>query len=217
MTKKQFAYSGLMVCGKCGCAITAEIQKGKYVYYHCTGFKGKCQDRFVREEELTTQFADIVKKLYIDDKTLEFAKQALLQSHKDEFDFHTKRITVLQTQKTKLENRLHQIYVDKIDGKVSEEFFTNASDKWTEEVNELRSAIAKHENADTNYLAQSVYILELCNKAYGLYLRQNTMQNGKLLRHLLSNCTLIDGSLCATYRSPFHLLAKGASCQVWGG
>jgi site-specific DNA recombinase len=33
--KHNFAFSGLMRCGNCGCMITAEIQKG-YIYYRCT-------------------------------------------------------------------------------------------------------------------------------------------------------------------------------------
>jgi hypothetical protein len=29
-----------------------EIKKSRYVYYHCTGYKGKCPDPYVREEVL---------------------------------------------------------------------------------------------------------------------------------------------------------------------
>ena len=54
--KHRFAFSGLLSCGKCGSAITAEIQKGKYIYYHCTGFKGKCGNSYIREEVLTDKF-----------------------------------------------------------------------------------------------------------------------------------------------------------------
>jgi len=32
-------------CGRCGCALVGEKKKGKYVYYHCTGNKGKCPER----------------------------------------------------------------------------------------------------------------------------------------------------------------------------
>ncbi len=31
-TKKQHAFAGLVTCGPCGCAFTAEIKKGQYVY-----------------------------------------------------------------------------------------------------------------------------------------------------------------------------------------
>ncbi len=216
LTKRHFAYSGLMVCGKCGCAITAEIKKDKYIYYHCTGFKGKCQEKYIREEELTKQFAEIVKRIHINDDTLINCKKALLDSHKDELEFHQKRIQIFNTQKTKLEQRLHQIYIDKIDGKISEEFFSRMTSAWEEELNQIRTAITKHENSDGNYLSQGVHILELCNKAHRLYLQQTPIKNSKLLHFILSNCTLNDASLCPTYRKPFDLLAEGLHRSNWG-
>ncbi len=39
--KHEFAFSGLIECGHCGCAVVGEIKKQRYVYYHCTGYKGK--------------------------------------------------------------------------------------------------------------------------------------------------------------------------------
>ena len=47
-----WAFQGLMFCGHCGCALVAEIKKKRYVYYHCTGNKGKCPEKWVREEEV---------------------------------------------------------------------------------------------------------------------------------------------------------------------
>jgi hypothetical protein len=41
-TKRSHAFSGVVACGRCGCAMTAEIKKGRYVYYHCTGARGRC-------------------------------------------------------------------------------------------------------------------------------------------------------------------------------
>lgn len=37
--KHSFTYSGILTCGHCGCAMVAEIKKGRYVYYHCTDGK----------------------------------------------------------------------------------------------------------------------------------------------------------------------------------
>ena len=50
--KHDFAFSGLIACGHCGCALVGEIKKGRYVYYHCTGYKGKCPEPYTREEVL---------------------------------------------------------------------------------------------------------------------------------------------------------------------
>ena len=40
--KREFAFSGLIECDACGCAIVGEIKKERYVYYHCTGYADKC-------------------------------------------------------------------------------------------------------------------------------------------------------------------------------
>ena len=53
-TKHDFAFSGFITCGHCGCSLVGEIKKGRYVYYHCTGYRGKCPERYAREENLTT-------------------------------------------------------------------------------------------------------------------------------------------------------------------
>ncbi len=214
-TKRRFPYTGLMVCGKCGCAITAEIKKGKYVYYHCTGFKGKCGNTWIREEELDAKFMDIINSIYINDNTLEFVKNGLLSSHKDESEFHRKRIDILTAQKTKLENRLHQTYIDKIDGKVTEEFYTEMANKWEDELSQIKEQIGRHENADINYLAQSIHILELCNRVKQLYLQKEPAKKAKLLHYILSNCTLNDATPCPTYRKPFDLIVKGLSSGDW--
>ena len=41
--KHDFAFSGLIACRACGCAVVGEIKKERYVYYHCTGYADKCQ------------------------------------------------------------------------------------------------------------------------------------------------------------------------------
>src|SRR6266496_3759192 len=46
--KHEFAFSGLLTCAFDECAVTAEIKKGKYVYYHCTGYRGKCDLPYMR-------------------------------------------------------------------------------------------------------------------------------------------------------------------------
>jgi site-specific DNA recombinase len=40
--KHDFAFSGLIACHSCGCAVVGEIKKERYVYYHCTGYADKC-------------------------------------------------------------------------------------------------------------------------------------------------------------------------------
>jgi len=52
-TKLQLTYRGSLTCSHCGCAITGERKKGRYVYYHCTNGKRICDNiTYVREEDI---------------------------------------------------------------------------------------------------------------------------------------------------------------------
>jgi hypothetical protein len=61
-TKRQHSFVGLVKCARCGCSFTAELKKGQYVYYHCTGAKGPCGNSYIREEDLGTLLGDVVKR-----------------------------------------------------------------------------------------------------------------------------------------------------------
>jgi len=60
-----FAFSGLVQCGHCGCSMVGEVKKGRYVYYHCTGYRGKCPEPYTREERLGEQFANCLRDLAV--------------------------------------------------------------------------------------------------------------------------------------------------------
>jgi site-specific DNA recombinase len=99
-TKHDFAFSGLITCGHCGCALVGEIKKQRYVYYHCTGFRGKCPEAYVREEIVERKFADILDRLAFDQEVLVWVRAALRASHADEKQEHEAAITRLQDEYT---------------------------------------------------------------------------------------------------------------------
>ncbi|MCD6120384.1 MAG: zinc ribbon domain-containing protein, partial [Spirochaetales bacterium] len=71
-----FACTGLLKCGECGCSITAEIKKDRYIYYHCTFDKGKCGGSYVREEELERQFGEILKQFEFSQVVFDWTRKA---------------------------------------------------------------------------------------------------------------------------------------------
>src|SRR5438132_2475195 len=116
--KHNFAFSGLIACGHCGCSIVGEIKKQRYIYYHCTGYKGRCDEPYVREEALERQFYDLLGRLSFDDEALGWVREALHASHADVRREHEEAIERIQTEHKRLQNRLDVMYVDKLDGKI---------------------------------------------------------------------------------------------------
>jgi DNA invertase Pin-like site-specific DNA recombinase len=67
--QKHFAFRGMIVCGDCGCAVTAQVQKGHH-YYRCTHKKEPCPARgFVREEGLAAQMWTAWRRATLTERT----------------------------------------------------------------------------------------------------------------------------------------------------
>jgi len=205
--KHDFAFSGLVRCGHCGCSLVGEIRKGRYVYYHCTAYKGKCPEPYTREEVLEERFGDVLRDLAFDDDVMKWVTEALRQSHRDEKQFREQAVGRLQAEDTKLQDRLDKMYEDKLDGVVSTEFFERKSREWSAEQSSLLSQIEDHQRANESYLGEGVRLLELAQNAYFLYLKQPPREKRKLLNFVVSNSTWKGGELAAALRQPFNMLA----------
>ncbi len=71
--------------------------------------------------------------------------------------------------------------------------------------------IEDHQAANRMYLDDGVRLLELAQRGYGLFKKQEPREKRRLLNFVLSNCTWKDGTLSATFRQPFDLIAKTAA------
>jgi site-specific DNA recombinase len=201
-----FAFSRLIACGHCGWSLVGEIKKSRYIYYHCTGFKGKCPEPYTREEVLEEHFADLLKGLILDDEIMGWITEALRQSHEDERRFHEEAITRLQAEYMRLQNRIEAMYVDKLDGRIDTLFFDRKAAEWRTEQDQLLRAIEEHQAANQTYLEEGIRLLELGRRAHELFQKQEPREKWRLLNFVLSNCTWKGGELQATFRQPFNLI-----------
>ena len=216
-----FAFSGLIACAKCGCSVVGEIKKERYVYYHCTGYADKCQGnpascrrRYVREEVLEQQFTAMLGRLNFDDEVLDWVREALEASHKDERREHEEAVRRLQAEHKRLGDRVNAMYLDKLDGRVDGVFFDRMSAEWRAEQNRCLREIERHEAAEQSYMDEGVQILELARNAQHLFAQQEPREKRRLLNFILSNCTWEDGEVAATFRQPFDLLAETAAMNA---
>jgi site-specific DNA recombinase len=206
--KHNFAFSGLIACGHCGCSIVGEIKKQKYIYYHCTGYKGKCDEPYVREEVLEEKFGALLGRLVFDDEVLDWVRDALHDSHVDERREHEVAIKRLRTEYDRLQNRIHAAYVDKLDGTIDAAFFDKMSGEWRADQERCLRGIEQHQGADQSYLEDGVHLIELAQNAQRLFEKQDSREKRRLLNFLVSNSTWRGGELTATLRQPFDLIAE---------
>jgi len=75
----------------------------------------------------------------------------------------------LQAQAKKLRDRIEKLYIDKLDGKIAENFWFDKDSQWSKELETIEIVLNAHKKAGMNYLKEGIKTLELCKKAYSLY------------------------------------------------
>ena len=187
--------------------MTAEIKKNRYVYYHCTGHKGKCPEKYVREEELAAQFGEALGAIRLDEEVVKWVTKALKEGHRDEKKYHDDMISSLQRQYRKLQDRIDGMYLDKLDGVVTQDFYDKKSKEWREEQADIIRKIESHQGANESYLEEGVRILELSQRVVTLYDRQEMREKRRIVEIVFSNSIWKGGELHPNYRKPFDILA----------
>ena len=90
LEKHEFAFTGLIRCGECGSAITAEHkvnrQGHRYVYYHCTKRRRdhSCQQRVIQVQDLERQIAEVLEHIRIEEDFHAWSMEWLRTVHADE-------------------------------------------------------------------------------------------------------------------------------------
>ena len=185
-----------------------ELKKGRYVYYHCTGYKGKCNEPYVREEVIADKFSLILGRLSFADEVLQWVSTALRESHTDQKKEHESAIARLQAECDRIQNRIHAMYVDKLDGRIDRSFYVQMSEQWRAEQEKLMQEITLHQAADQCYLDEGVRLLELAQTSQRLFAKQEPREQRRLLNFVLSNSTWKSGELSVVFRQPFDLIAE---------
>ncbi len=205
--KHHWLFHGLVSCGHCGCAMVAEIKKGKYVYYRCTGYKGKCPEKYVREETLNLNFETALESIRLDSDVINLVVKALKESRTDEKRIHQEAVTILAGEKKKLENRLEALYIDKLDGNISKDDYEQKSKKWHEQLQLINLKLEKHGNAHLAYMDEGVQLLELAQNAVEIYRKFDSTEKRRILQLVLSNSIWLNAQLVPKFRQPFDLFA----------
>ena len=208
----QFAFKGLLTCGHCGCAITAEehIKKSgkRYVYYRCTGFKQNCAEPYMREEVISEKFGDLLKLIQINEEILNWIIEALKESNTEKKEYHQGMLSSLNRELSKIQTRLVKIYEDRLDGLITTELWEQMNKKYLLEQEAIKRKLQAHLSANERYYEGGIRILELAQRAYILYKTQNFLEQRKLLNFILLNCKLKDGELHPEFRQPFDMIVQ---------
>ncbi|MGZ3743826.1 MAG: recombinase family protein [Pseudobdellovibrionaceae bacterium] len=222
LTKHSFAFTSLMTCHHCGCAITAQEKRKKsgliYVYYHCTNGKNSCGNIvYLREEKIELAFAEALGKIQLPPEVVEWTKQALLEGQQEEKHFRETQIATFMSKYQNLQTKIERSYEDKLDGKITAEFWESKTAQWKQEQSDIESRLVALRQANTSYLEQGIKLMELARRAPELFKSMNHDEKRELLNLVLSNPRIENGSVCYNYKKPFSMFVNVTQLENWRG
>ena len=201
-----FAYSGLVRCGHCRCSLVGEVKKGRYVYYHCTGYRGKCPEPYTREERLEQQFAQALGELVIPTPVLEWLQQELVKSDQEEQAVREQALRQQARELKRLQDRLDLLYEDRLDGRISAVEYDQKADATREQQQHLRRKLRSTHETALVPAEQAVDLITLASKAADLFLEQAASGQRKLLHLVVQEAFWKAGELRMSFRDPFEQL-----------
>ena len=210
-----FAFSGLVNCGHCGCSLVGEVKKARYVYYHCTGYRGKCAEPYTREEILERQFAEGLRELVIPSPILDWLQEELVASDVSERAAGEQTVRRDQAEVKRLQDRLEVLYDDRLDARIDASTYDKKAGEIRQQQDRLRVRLAEAQSAALPPVSQAVDLIALTAKAADLFLKQPAAEQRKFLRLVLEAASWKGGELRMSFREPFSQLAtRGGAAKT---
>jgi hypothetical protein len=176
------------------------------VYYHCTGNRGKCPEPYTRQEVLTSEFANILRELVIPQPILKWLGDAVLTSDQTEQAARAQTIKKLQTRYDQIQSRIETMYVDKLDGRVTQDFFDKQSATWRQEQDSVLRKIQDIQKATPVPIDEAIDMLRLTSRTSELFLQQPAAEQRRLLQVVIEKAAWQGGMLQTTLFEPFEIL-----------
>ncbi len=170
-------YRGPMVCGECGCTITAEVKQKylknsgetrEYIYYHCTRKRPCSQRGAMTEKEIEQETEKVLSSITILPEFRDWALEVLSENNDQEIEDRT---SVHESQSKALlatQKQLDNLTKMRLKDLINDEEYIEQREKLSAETRRLKELLL-----DTQERAEKW--LELTEKAFDIatYARQN--------------------------------------------
>lgn len=205
LNTKDYVFKAMLRCHNCGCAMSGDIKKGKYVYYTCGNSKGKCLKRnTISEKELIEQVIpslDILENL--DEETRTSIAGRLGQDLNYDAEYEDKRRQQIRVEVIKQKEKSGRILDLFIEGRISQEDNDTKRRMCSQEIERLsRELVELESNQKSLYKITLDKITELGRNAKNFFTSSKNPRKNVLLKYLTQNCTVQEKKLYFTIAFP---------------
>lgn len=141
-----FAYSGLMECGHCGCSVVGDLKQRRlsdgtiktYRYYVCSNARRNCTRKGITEEQVDTQIAAVMEKVSIPPELRELAEDVIRDWSVRETEFQSQAQTTLEKRIQEMERKKTKLLDLKLSELLSDAEYLEQKTRLGEELTDLQ-------------------------------------------------------------------------------
>ena len=204
---KPYVYRGFFRCGECGCFITTETQKG-HNYLRCTKRKNPCEQKYVREEIITSQIKEEIKKVSLSsawaNASINYFENEKMKLAQAESSFAQKARRELVEIETKLDRLLDL----QLDGNLSQTEYTAKKYKLILTKKDLEEKIHAFGRKSNNRFELAIAFLKDSNQAEKYAQQENPERIRDFLKKIGSNFRIADRTLACDFKNAFKIAEK---------
>ena len=204
---KPFIFRGLVRCATCGCSMSPELHKGKYVYYSCTNAKKEiCKVKvYVPEKLLLKPVYEVLRAFKsIPKEAIDEIVEGLKKSNESKDTYHQNSIATLRQEYDAVQVKLQRLTDLLLEGTVSRDIYETKLKELKSKQHDIDLQLENHTGADENYYITASTVLNIAKNAFDLFESSEVPQKRIVLNFLLQNCVVSGKNLEFTLKKPFN-------------
>jgi DNA invertase Pin-like site-specific DNA recombinase len=184
-----YPYRGLLVCGICGCRLTAEAHKG-HVYYRCSQGKARqtgqrCPQAYYRQEKLEAIFTKALKGFQFDEELVKWAESVIVYALAEGDRGHDVRRKALQDEYNKNRTMLRRIIDDRAHGRFSLQLLEEKHKELQARQVDIELELARVEENSGEKVQDILSVMDLLRNLSETFRRADAERKHKILRFVL--------------------------------
>ena len=213
--RREFIYRGFIKCGYCGCQLTAEFKKGKYIYYRCTESRGKCEQGRYTQEQLSERLLPVLENIRMTKQNALELMELVTNDTEEAQEQRKADARRLRSEEASIIERVDSMYEDKVDGIITEELWLRQKSRQNKRLSSIREQVKGLEQEVLFDPGTAEAVLELAQRLPDLYLRKSHEERARALKIVSWNCKLTNDNVEPDYKEPFAAIAKWQQSSSW--
>jgi site-specific DNA recombinase len=204
---KPYVYRGFFRCGECGCFITTETQKG-HNYLRCTKRKNPCSQRYTREEIITSQIKEKIKKVSLSSAWVNVSIAQFEKEKEETNQAESSFAQRMQDELVEIEIKLDRLLDLYLEGGLTQTEYTTKKQKLILSKKDLEEKIFASGRKSNNRFELAIKFLKDANQAEKCAQQENPEKTRDFLKKIGSNFRIADRRLVCDLKNAWIIAEK---------